>query len=47
MEALNFREESERTVEKMVKEEEKKLADEHQKAISEEMARRKGILDER
>jgi len=47
MEAINFQAESERTVEKMINEEEKKISDEHEKAINEEKARRKGILDER
>lgn len=47
MEALNFKEASERTVERMMIEEEKKIADEHQKAINEEMSRRKAIKDER
>ena len=45
MEALRFKEESERTVERMMAEEEKKIADEHQKAINEEMTRRKAIQD--
>lgn len=36
MDALNFQAESERTVEKMINEEEKKIADEHEQAIREE-----------
>ena len=47
MQALNFQAESEQTVEKMVNEEEKKIAEEHKNAIREEQARRKSILDER
>ena len=47
MQALNFQAESEQTVDKMVNEEEKKIAEEHENAIREEQARRKSILDER
>ena len=45
MDALHFQNQSEATARRMIIEEENKIAEEHRKAINEENARRRAILD--